>query len=572
MAKIFISYRRADSNSESRQIYEALIERFGEKNIFRDKDRIPKGSDFRKTIEQYVFSSDEMLVLIGQKWLNIREDSDPSKRRLDNPEDFVRIEIDMGLRHVKHITPVVVQGAEMPSERVLPVRLAQLAFKNAYFLNPSTFDRDLNALVNDIAKRHRRPAWVQYGLGILAVLAVVGVLAIGLSSRDSRAGTPLATQNAQQTAIANAEREQTSIAQTQTAERLPSTTPTPVQAVTATPTPTVTQTPPVRPASTNTLTVDQQALATFAVTATYITERNNANATGTAKAVATASQVALEPTLKAQQTLDAIALATRVEFLKATLETWTPTPTSTFTPTLTPLTSALQRARTFTGAQNRDWNPFEYNMAGVTMILVPVGCFRMGDGTEAHQQCLDEPFWIDKYEVNNGQFTLLGGKAEKESRHTSIIMPRDNVTWAEAQAFCLLRGGRLPTEREWEYAARGVEGWLYPWGNTFNADNLVYMNNANHTAATVGSRPAGASWVGAVDMAGNLWEWTLSKLADYPYNHRDGRESLHNNGDRRILRGGSWQSYANLTQTAHRNNSFPSASSYNFGFRCVRPT
>lgn len=154
MAKIFISYRRADSNDESRRIYDALVESFGEANIFRDKDRIPKGSDFRKVIERYVFQSDEMLVLIGQKWLDIREDNNPDKRRLDNPEDFVRIEIELGLRHCQHVTPVVLQDANVPDEEELPRRLVQLGFQNAYFLRPNHFESDLQSLVNDIAQRH----------------------------------------------------------------------------------------------------------------------------------------------------------------------------------------------------------------------------------------------------------------------------------------------------------------------------------------------------------------------------------------------------------------------------------
>lgn len=156
VVKIFISYRRADSNEESRFIYHALASRFGKENIFRDKDRIPKGHDFRKTIEQYVFDSDEMLVLIGEKWLDIREDSDPSKRRLDNPEDFVRIEIAMGFRHVDTVTPIVVQNAPMPGENELPPRLAQLGWQNAYFLRPDYFDEDLQNLVEDIASRHNQ--------------------------------------------------------------------------------------------------------------------------------------------------------------------------------------------------------------------------------------------------------------------------------------------------------------------------------------------------------------------------------------------------------------------------------
>lgn len=154
MVKIFISYRRADSNDESRRIYDALIARFDEQFIFRDKDTIPKGEDFRAVIERYVIQSDEMLVLIGQSWLDVHEEDEPNRRRIDNPEDFVRIEIELGLRHCKRVTPIILPNAQMPKEHELPTRLAQLSFQNGYFLRSEDFESDLKCLIEDIEKRH----------------------------------------------------------------------------------------------------------------------------------------------------------------------------------------------------------------------------------------------------------------------------------------------------------------------------------------------------------------------------------------------------------------------------------
>jgi formylglycine-generating enzyme required for sulfatase activity len=106
------------------------------------------------------------------------------------------------------------------------------------------------------------------------------------------------------------------------------------------------------------------------------------------------------------------------------------------------------------------------------MALVPAGCFPMGsndgdfDEQPVHQICFDTPFWIDVTEVTNGQFAALSGQAERSSNWTDADRPRETVTWVEADAFCRLRGARLPTEAEWEYAAREPDGLVYPWGNT----------------------------------------------------------------------------------------------------------
>ena len=148
----------------------------------------------------------------------------------------------------------------------------------------------------------------------------------------------------------------------------------------------------------------------------------------------------------------------------------------------------------------------EFN--GVEMVFVPAGCFVMGEGDSANEVCIEEPFWIDRTEVTNAQFEVFNGQAAMESRWQGAEQPREQITWNEARDFCGSRHARLPTGIEWEYAARGPDGWIYPWGNDFVAENITYWENSTETSP-VGSKPANASWVGAVDMADNVAEWVL---------------------------------------------------------------
>lgn len=198
---------------------------------------------------------------------------------------------------------------------------------------------------------------------------------------------------------------------------------------------------------------------------------------------------------------------------------------------------------------NDEWTPFIQELTQSQMALVPAGCFLMGTDTEradqrpAHEVCFEQPFWIDAYEVTNGQFNSLNGQAANESSTTSANNPRDNISWFEADAFCQLRNARLPTEAEWEYAARGPDGLIYPWGNEFVANNTVYRDNAGGQTAPVGSRAEGVSWVGAYDMSGNVWEW----VADwYDSNYYAVSPSVNPQGPSesiqgaRVMRGGAW--------------------------------
>lgn len=220
--------------------------------------------------------------------------------------------------------------------------------------------------------------------------------------------------------------------------------------------------------------------------------------------------------------------------------------------------------------KNDNWTPYEQEFDGVTMVLVPAGCFMMGENDE---QCFDTPFWMDKYEVSQDQFESLGGLKSEANDFEVGDFPVETISWLEAQAFCAGRGGRLPTEREWEYTGRGPEALRFPWGNNFNGQNVVYrLNSINQSPKSVTSTTSGRSWVGALNLIGNVAEWTHSLYLDYPYDEADGREREDSvDGDQRVIRGGSWRSSTEITlDLVFRNRDVPSLKIDTVGFRCAR--
>ncbi|MBI1258967.1 MAG: SUMF1/EgtB/PvdO family nonheme iron enzyme [Chloroflexi bacterium] len=246
-----------------------------------------------------------------------------------------------------------------------------------------------------------------------------------------------------------------------------------------------------------------------------------------------------------------------------------PSPTSSFTATPAPLG--------FTPVTtNSDWTPVKQEFDGVTMLLVPAGCFLLGstginsNEMPEHRQCFTEPFWIDQTEVTNQQFARFNGQAEKSSYWDGELYPRDRITGLEAVAYCQLRGARLPTEREWEYAASGPDNLLYPWGSDWDETRALWKENSNGRPKSVGSYPTGVSWVGVLDMSGSVWEWTSSIYRPYAYDPGDGRESPLNIRDFRVLRGGSWANEPAQLITSMRLRYAPNLAAMEIGLRCAR--
>ncbi len=155
--RIFISYRRQETGWPARQLYDVLVKQFPREQVFKDVDTIDPGDDFVERIAAAVGSCDVLLALIGPDWLTITDEN--GQRRLDNPEDYVRVEIETALERKIRVIPILVDPARMPHANQLPPALAPLARRNAVEINPITFDtKRLMATVHKTLEQARREA------------------------------------------------------------------------------------------------------------------------------------------------------------------------------------------------------------------------------------------------------------------------------------------------------------------------------------------------------------------------------------------------------------------------------
>lgn len=418
MSKILISYRREDSADVTGRIYDRLILVFPQ-SVFRDVDSIPLGVDFRAYLDEQVAKCDVFLAVIGRDWL--RGKGRKGKSRLEDPGDFVRIEIESALKRQIPVIPVLVGGATIPPAQRLPASIQDMSYRNGIVVRPDPdFHKDMDRLIANLKQLVQRLREPQTGID-----------------------------------------DQT--------------------------TPFLTEIKPFSPA-------------------------------------AVGDETRSSPILIAE----------------------VPSPRP---------------------AQTRE--PRDSQGAGPPgMVRIPKGPFLYGD--KKARVVIDHDYWIDKFPVTNEKYRAFievngygteaywspyGWKWKTENNITGPAYWNDptwnkedhpvvGVSYYEAEAYARWAGKRLPTEQEWEKAARGEDGREYPWGEEFDKNKCNGGESDIDHTTPVTQYPNGVSPYGCFDMAGNVWEWCSSWY--------DESSGLH------VVRGGSWNRTPGLLRASDRNRSPPS--------------
>ena len=246
---------------------------------------------------------------------------------------------------------------------------------------------------------------------------------------------------------------------------------------------------------------------------------------------------------------------------------------------------------------------------GMTQLYIPAGTFTMGgmdvyrenDEQPAHEVTLNA-FWMDQVEVTNGMYGLCvqagicrpPGQVRSDNREEYFGNAEFNdypvvfVTWYDADAYCIWAGRRLPTEAEWEYAARGNDKRNYPWGDELPNEYTANFMNLVGDTARVGSYVEGASPFGVLDLSGNVWEWVADRYRpDYysksPAENPQGPTEAEVFNTFRVIRGGSFQEDGLFLRLANRSfldgpnpkaqpdeEAYYGKSSFVIGFRCAQ--
>jgi len=574
--RIFISYRRGDSAGYAGRIYDRLAAHFGADAIFMDVDTIEAGVDFVEVLQNAVKSCDVLIALIGRRWLNIQDVT--GQRRLDTPEDFVRIEVAAALERDIRVIPVLVDGVTMPRSTELPDNLIALARRNALQVNHDSFNADSQRLISQLE---------------LALEAAERAKAEKVRREQEAREKKAAEERRRQEAAAKAAREKEEREKKEREAR-------------------------ERQAE------EDRRIKEVAEKAALEAAQREALEKARKERIAREKEEAEEKARKAalrkarqQETAEHIKNIFRSRskypffvgvgivilfllgyFIKSTFSSsvTSPTPESITTEDLPVATSTdLPTNNSFAAIPVLGvGSTMISEKDGMVMVYVPSGKFQMGseDGADDAgpiQTLYLDTFWIDKYEITNAMYARCVEASECDPPSSTNSYTRDSyygeskfndypviqVTWYDAKAYCEWTGRRLPTEAEWEKAA----GWdesrkaqrLYPWGDNIDESYANYNQIIGDTVA-VGSYDKGASFYGAYDMAGNVWEWVNSLYQAYPYNPNDGRENSSTIGFR-VLRGGSWNSIENLLSVSYRFKSYPDKvtnPSYYFGFRCAR--
>ena len=555
--KLFVNYRRADELTFVELLRTHFMFRYGRENVFMDFDSIPPFTHFEEFIRQKVRECDIVVPIIGSRWIELLH-----AKQTDEKPDYVRIELEEALRAGKVITPICIQGANVPPLDDVPAELQSIFGLNIPSISGG---RDIINNVGWLMDNFERTL-AERGIqreaanaGEDAALKQEAQEALTMADFSDRFSAAVKAQDYPQALIWAAEMRGAGVVPG--FFKLDE-----------------------REGRIRDLLKQQEEQRRRYEVVTYlyrfvrhmVTMEDEPALIDAALAEVWAIEPDFDPDGYGARARE--AEQERIAREKAEQER----------------SATLQRARTFTGKRNADWQPFittfdDLKIPDMPFCMMPVGTFQMGsnDGENnekpVHTQTFAAPYWLAQYPVTNAQWAqaVKAGVVKQPQDSNSLKWYQDRakadcpvvgVSWVMARDFAAWLGGRLPAEAEWEYAARGLDSLVYPWGNQGNPDNAVWSRNSNKQTANVGSIPAGRSWVGALDMSGNVWEWVSSLYL--PYNSSDDREADAGNRTdvQRVVRGGSWvNADTNLRGAARSWNNADYEDDY-YGFRCARST
>jgi hypothetical protein len=449
--KIFISYRREDTEGYAGRIFDHLSKYFGADRVFMDVEAIALGDNFVDVIEEAVCSASVFIALIGNRWMSAADEK--GNLRLQDPKDFVRLEVSSALRNEEtRVIPLLVHSTTMPSSNALPEDLAPLTFRNAMNISHARFVADVDRLTEEIEKYFEQigvpgkktttkpkfsiPIWGWIGAAALALFLIIFAATGGFKSEPTPTQEALALQTNQPTPskIPTSTETQTSIPPTATDVVAPV-----VEDIfTETPTPSPTLIPEI---STSIIVQRGESSAEMILVAECLLdeagEYNDKNC-----------DLALNgDELEGAFFIDAFPV-TNEQFI------------------------AFLNQNSYTVGDVRDW--FDYDHPDGGAAINNVGEWYRKDGYENY--------------------------------------PVIAVSWDWAERFCMYYGGGLPSQDEWIMAARGGGDFFYPWGNNQINSSFANYNNRIGKTIPVQSNAKNVSPFGVWDMAGNVWEWTNTQV------------------------------------------------------------
>ena len=479
MSKIFISYRRDDSAAYAGRLYDRLVSHFGRGHVFMDIDQIEPGEVFDQVIKDKLAAVQVAVVLIGERWLDIADAS--GQRRLDNPDDWVRLEITTLLERNIRVIPVLVGAATMPKPTQLPECMIPLTRRHALEITSHPrFHTDADKLVKALEKivdalppeppkipeKPEKPGFLGFAViaGVIGIVLIAGGYLIVMSPKT----IPIQPVDPVVEQTAEAARAETHPTQALIAEQPQQATPDPV----------------VQP----------------------VTEQSKVSV--------------IEP----------------------------------------------------------------------KMVRIPPGKFLMGSNDSSDEQPVHEvsiayAFEIGQYEVTFDEYDAFAEDIQRKLPHQDRgrgRRPMVDVSFDDAQAYVIWlsektgKKYRLPTEAEWEYAARAGTQTRYWWGDDIGHNNANCYGCGSEwdgkQTALVGSFKANA--FGLYDTAGNVWEWTQDCWHDsYQNAPQDGSVWLEKDGGnctRRVVRGGSWDDNPRNLRSALRDGFDADGADDDLGFRVSR--